>query len=888
MHPAEWWRRVRFLFRRDRLTRELDEELQLHIELRARANRELGMSDAEADLAARRAFGNPAVLREVSHETWGWFPLDRVLQDLRYGSRQLLRHRAWTTAAVLTLALGIGANTAMFSVLRALLFRAPAAVQPDGLVWLTLRVGNSSRPRSLSYPAFQASRDRTTLFTGVAGFHDVHLSLGDGVPERSRGALVSSNFFDVLGVQMAIGRGFHPDEDVVPGARPVAVLSHALWARRYASDPAILTRTIAINGHVFSIIGVAASGFNGLELDDPFPAVWIPMAMIGQVVPDFDPAWLSEAESSWVRTVARLAPGVSIATADAAVRAVTWATSSPVVPDRPRPEIRVAALAGSLFPGDREEVGQVLGLLMIVPVLVLMVAAGNAANLLLARGVDRRKEFALRRALGASRARLVRQLLIECLLLTLVAGAAGIGLARLLTALIGRAGQVPDAILGGFQVDGAVLAATFVVSSITALVFGLVPAFAASSPALAPALKEEGITLAIGSRRHRLRDILVVGQVSVSVTLIVVAGLFVSSLGKALRVDPGFGVRDGATVSFDLTLQGYSSARRDSFIRDVIDRARAAGPIESVALTTALPLGGRMFGTQIVRPGAESDADQVSTFVASISPAYFATMQIPLARGREFTDLDSRSAPGVVIVNEAIARRLWPSNDPIGQRLRVAGGDASWREVVGVARTSRYDELTESPFDFIYLPIAQSPPAQLSLVARARAGAGPILPALEGVVRLLDPQLPLADARTFEQVIVRSVGKQRAASALLSVLGGLALLLATLGIYGVMSHATILRVKEIGIRMALGARAPDVRRLFVRESLKLCLIGVAIGAAAATVISKLISGFLFGLAAGDAVTFLIGALVMCGAAVLATYLPARRAARVSPLVVLKN
>ena len=883
---GEWWRRLRFLLQRNRHTRELSEELRLHLELRARANRQLGMNQQEADLAARRAFGNPSVLRETSEETWGWFPLDRLVQDFRYGFRQLLRRPSWTAAAILTLALGIGANSAMFGALNAFLVRTPPAIRADGLVWLTMKVENG-RPRSLSYPGFGALRERRELFTGVAAFHDVHLSLGDGAPERARGAVVSGNFFDVLGVAMAVGRRFHADEDVVPGARPVAILSHAMWTRRYAADAGILHRTISINGHAFAVVGVAGPQFGGLELDDPLPSVWIPMAMIDQIVPEFAPSWLTEADSSWLRTIARLAPGVSMAKAAAAVRGLTWVSGAAPSATRRRTEVHVAAVAGTLFPGEREEVGQVFALLMVVPVLVLVVAAANAANLLLARGVDRRKELALRRALGASRARLMRQLLIECLVLALVAGAAGVGLSRILTAVIGRAGQIPDAILQSFRIDMAVFGATLVVSAITALLFGLVPALVASNPALASSLKEEGVTLVIGRRRHRLRDVLVVGQVTVSVVLLVIAGLFLASLTKALRVDPGFEARNGATLSFDLALQGYSPARQESFIRNLLDGARADAAVESAALTTALPLGGRMFGTEIVRPGAEADDDRVTTFVASVSPSYFDTMRIPLTRGRDFTSSDTRSAPGVVIVNDVIAERLWPSINPLGQRLRVLGVDDGWREVVGVAQAGRYDDLTESPARYIYLPLEQSPPASMALVARARSGTGSAIPTLLGAVRSLDPELPIVDVRTFEEVIARSVGKQRAASALLAVLGGVALLLATLGIYGVMSHATTLRVKEIAIRMAMGARAPDVRRLFVRESLRLCLIGVVIGGALAMAIALLISSFLFGLAPGDALMFVAGGLAMCAAAVVATYLPARRAGRVSPLVALR-
>jgi predicted permease len=409
----------------------------------------------------------------------------------------------------------------------------------------------------------------------------------------------------------------------------------------------------------------------------------------------------------------------------------------------------------------------------------------------------------------------------------------------------------------------------------------------ASRPALSPTLKEESTTVTLGRRRRRLRDVLVVGQVAVSVVLIVVAGLFLGSLSKALRVEPGFQIRDGATLSVDLEIQGYTPAARGAFIRDVLERTRAVPAVESAGLTTALPLGGRMFGTEIVRAGAAAEDDRVRTFLSAISPDYFDTMKIRLTRGRDFTTLDTRSAPAVVIVNENIARRLWPSAEPIGQRVRVLGVDAGWREVVGVVQTTRYDELMESAKNYIYLPLEQSPPAPLVLVARGHAGAGPVLPVIENIVRGLDPHLPVVEARTFEEVVERSLRRQQAASTLLAVLGGLALLLAALGIYGVMAHATTLRVKEIGIRMALGARAPDVGRLFVRESLKLSLIGTAIGVVVAFGISRLISGFLFGLAAGDAVTFVVGALVMCAATLLATYLPARRAARVSPIVVLR-
>ena len=421
---------------------------------------------------------------------------------------------------------------------------------------------------------------------------------------------------------------------------------------------------------------------------------------------------------------------------------------------------------------------------MIVPVLVLLVAAANAANLLLARGVDRRKELALRRALGASRARLIRQLLIECLHAD--AGRGRGGRRPRADPDRGHRPRRPDSGRHppGFQIDVTVLGATLRPERDHRSALRSRAGFRREqSRRWRRRSRRKASRSRSGRRRHRLRDVLVVGQVAVSVVLLVIAGLFLRSLTKALRVDPGFEARDGATLSFDLALQGYSPARqRDVHPQRARSHARRRATIESAALTTALPLGGRMFGTEIVAARAPSPTMiGVSTFVASISPSYFDTMRIPLTRGRDFTASDTRSAPGVVIVNDVIARRLWPSSDPIGQRLRVVGVDEGWREVVGVARTTRYDDLTESPASYIYLPLEQSPPASLSLVARARPGTGSAIPALEGVVRSLDPQLPLVDVRTFEQVIARSVGKQRAASALLAALGGLALLLAALG-----------------------------------------------------------------------------------------------------------
>ena len=883
MSIGDPWRWLRFFLRRDRAMAELDEEMRLHLELRERAEREGGRPAAEAGLAARRRFGNRLALREESREAWGLGWIDRLTQDVRYALRQLRRQKRATVIAALTLALGIGANTSMFTLLEAALFRSPAAVDPDRLVWI---VGTSARGdvRQTSYPDYLGYRDRTAAFSDVAAFAPLPFALGGGTPERVKGQIATGNYFDALGVRAQIGRVLRPADDRAT-SEPVVVLSDSLWRRRFAADRAIAGKTIVLNGKPFVVIGVAPAGFDGLELGEETTALWVATAMQPQLRPD-DAGFLTDQTVAWLQVFARLAPGVSLEQArSAAILVARQAASSRA--DAEGAGADVLRIVGGLDPANRRDAAPIFALLAAVPALVLLVACANVANLLLARAIDRRKELAMRRALGATRSRLIRQLLTESLVLAIVAGAAGVLVSYALTAAVVAAAAVPGAITSALTVNPRVLVATFLLSLATTVLCGLAPALAGSKPALAPSLKDDGVSLTQGRRRHRLRNIFVIGQVTVSLVLLVVAGLFLQSLAKALHVSPGFDARRVATLSFDLGLQGYGLAAREAFRRRVLDAVAATAGVDSAALADVLPLSGRMYGTGIAAAGSGQEEQPVHGNFANVTAGYFRTMGIDLVRGRDFTPQEVSASAPLAIVNHTLAQRLWPGEEPIGKRLRAGGSDQPVREVIGVARDGKYDSLNESTRGFVYLPQGRSPLTEVALVVRASGDPGRLLGPLREIVHALDPNLPVFRASTLSEAIRGTLDKQRAASALLGVFGVVTLALASLGIYGVMAHSVTMRTREIGIRMSLGARASDVSRMVVRDGMRLSIVGVAIGLVFSGLIAAALGAFLFGLEPADAAAFVSASALLCAVAVLASYLPARRAARVDPLVALR-
>jgi predicted permease len=886
MTIGELWRRLTFWLQRDRLSDELDEEMRLHLTLRARANRERGLDAASAETAARRRFGNPLVLREEGHDAWGFQSLERFAREMRLAVRRLIKQRAVTLVAVATLGIGIGANTAMFTLLNALLFRPAPATDPDRLVWIAAQPIHSSRLQRLSYADYLMYRARTDLFVGVAAFSTTRVALGGSAPERVRAIIASGNYFDVLGIRPQSGRLFTASNEDAPGAHPVIVLADGLWHRLFGGDPAVIGRTIIVNGQPFTVIGVAPPGFCGLEqAEQEVPALWLPVGMADRGMPD-QTGLLTDPGEHWLDVVGRLNEGVRIERATAVVATLSGQAPSQLVA-QPVPRTAVVLpVEGTLDPPNRAETMPILLLLLVVPALVLIVASANVGNLLLASGLARRKELSLRRALGATRGALVRQLLAESLLLSLAGAIVSIAAAVGIIRIIGVLGDVPPGILDLLQPDRRVFAATAVVALLSVLIFGLSPALSVTSDALLPTLKDD-TGVGFGGRRRRLRGTFVVSQVALSVTLLVTAGLFVQSLSKAIRVDPGFDVRNVATLSFDLALQGYAPERRVSFTRQFLERTRTTAGVQSAALASTLPLGGVMWGTGVRTPEMAEDAT-ISVNFSKVSDRYFETLGIPVLQGRDSRTTDTSSSRKVVIVNETLARRLWPSGNALGQLLELAEPGEPWREVVGIARDGKYDKLTDQPRTFAYLPDAQSPTPAMTLIARTRGEPAAATADLVRIAHELDPDLPLFRISTLGQILRQSVDLQRAMSSLLSVFGLLALCLAALGIYGVTSHAVTLRTKEIGIRMSLGARASEVLRMVVGEGLRLTWVGVLFGLLISALSSRVLSSFLFGLRATDAMTFAAGGVVLAAVALAASYLPARRAANVDPLVALRH
>lgn len=536
-----------------------------------------------------------------------------------------------------------------------------------------------------------------------------------------------------------------------------------------------------------------------------------------------------------------------------------------------------------MSPSGRADAEYALGLLSLVPLLVLLVACSNVANVIMANNIARRREFAMRCAIGASRGRVIHQLLIEALVLALTAAAAGLLVSSALSHLVGYLGDIPPSDLATvLGPNPRVLAVTTMLAATTVLLFGLLPALSTTKLDLVSTLKEQGDRAA--TRRGRLRSAFVTIQVAVSVMLLVAAGLFLQSLGKALRVDPGFDARGVASASFDAVLQGYSTDRQSQLTRLVLERTESVPGVASAAVTSVLPLSGLTRRAQVLTDGTAS----VSALYASVSPRYFETMRTPLMAGRPFSEADSNNSPAVAVVNETLATRLWPGQSPLGKRLRREGSIVRWLEVVGLVHDGKYGQLTESARPAYFVPLAQSPASPMTIVARTNGDVLDVPRSLTTIVAEIDPDLPIYRAEPLDVTVHKNAARQQAATSLLGLLGALALLLAAIGLYGLAAHSASIRVREVGVRMALGARAADVVRLLVGDGLRLASIGVALGLALSAVASRLLSSFLFGITATDVTTFLASAAILCAVAAIASYLPARRAAHVDPATVLRQ
>jgi predicted permease len=889
--------RLRALFRRESVLRDIEEELRVHVDMETETNIKRGMPPDEARSAALKSFGALCRNTELSYDVRGGGWLETLWQDLRFGARMLLKQKGVTAIAVLSLALGIGANTAIFSLLDALLLKPLPVKQPQQLVAVNAAMpsqpGRSFSP--FSYPVFREMRERNSVFSGMFARSGFPMSMSaSGQTERVRGEAVSGNFFSVLGLNPQLGRLLTEADDQTPGAHPVATLSFNFWQRRFGADPNIVGKTINLNNYPFTIIGVAPQGFYSVEVGDA-PDVRIPLTMDGQVRPRGNRPILEDRGSGWLNVTARLKPGVSIEQAQAGADNVFQIAREPDVrrvigdttDDRNFRSLRIHLSTAKTGNSNlSRQFSQPLTVLMCLVGVVLLIACLNVANLLLARAAMRQKEIAVRLALGAGRFRLVRQLLTEGFLLSALGGALGFLFARWGTDML--LGFLPQGRTLEIKPDLRMLGFTLGVTLLSALFFGLLPALQATRPNLIPALKNETVVVTGGGRRWESGRLLVVLQVALSLVLLVGAGLFARSLRNLKTVDMGYYADQVVTMSLDPAQNGYKIEPLRNFYNQLSERLAALPGVKTTTFARNTPMSGSFsrFGIEAqgyqARPGEE-----MAVLFNQIAPQFFATFGAPLLLGREFTAQDTPESPKVVIVNQGVARRFFGSENALGKRITLE--NYKDMEIVGVVADAKYRNLKEVAPLTAYIPYSQYEQlGQRTLCVRAAGDAGALVAAIRQEVRNLDPNLPVFNVKTFAEQINDSVSQERLIAMLSSFFGLFALLLAALGLYGVMAYAVTRRTREIGIRLALGAQTAGVRWLVLRETLLLALIGIAIGLPAALASSRLTEGLLFELKPTDPLTITLATLLLLSIAALAGYLPARRATRVDPLIALRH
>jgi putative ABC transport system permease protein len=803
-----------------------------------------------------------------------------MINDLWFALRTLRRSKAFAASAVVTLALGIGVNTTIFALANGALFRGRPGIQAaDSVAWVAAVFRQSGRRVGLSYPAFVDYRAGTSgVFTDLAGYRNVPISLaGGGEPERLRGQMVTGSFFDMLGVGIAHGRAIAAADDV-RGGPAVAVISDRLWRRRFGASPEMLRTPVILNGREFAIVGVVGSAFRGPAIGDSAD-VWLPMALWPEIRTS-ERTLLENRASAWLTVMARLRPGVSTAQAQAAVTAVSRQLADRY-PDADGDRTAIVTGVGSpVSPEGRAELVPIAALLLGVTGLVLLIACANVANLLLARGAGRRQEIAIRSSLGASRARLIRQLLTESAVLSIAGAAGGLLLASWAADLLAA---FAGADLDGLRAspDVRVIVFTAAVAALTVCACAIVPAFTATRTDVTRGLRA---TPGAGGR-SRLQGAFVVTQLALSLVLLLAAGLSLRALQQSSQLDLGFTPVDLTTASYDLVLQNYGDARKVSFRRDLIARARMIRGVDSVTIANLAPLGGTMVGGQVTTGDSERG---VMTFMNAVAPAYFSTMQIPIVRGRAIDERDQSGAPRAAVINQALARALWGDGDPIGRTVRLQAWTDQTLEVVGVARDAKYDEPTEDPRPFVYLALAQDAAFDNeTLLVRSGAGAPSPGRAIERAIRDLDPALPVYDVRAFSEILRDRADKQRALSLLFSSFGVLALALAAVGLYGVMTYATTRRARELGVRLALGATPAQLASMVARDSLRLGMIGTIAGTALGLPLARALGAMLFGVQIGDAAVLAAVCAALNAVVLAAALLPARRAASLDPIAALR-
>ena len=868
---------------------DLAREISSHLTLLEDEFRRRGMSEEDARLAARRAFGGVEEAKDLHRDARSFRWIDDAGRDLRHAARLLRRNPLFTVTAVLSLAIGIGANTTTFSLANALLFQPPPRVaQPDRLVDIGATRGRGGFGPS-SYPNYVDLRARTTALDGVYAYSRFPQAMslggiGTGIDtENVFGSIVTLNYFTVLGAVPAAGRLFGSADSEQPGASPVLVLSHRFWSRRFNGDPTLIGRTVTLNRHAFTVVGIAPDGFHGTgvrAID-----LWVPVNMAPALTAQGAHA-LEDRAARWLLVGGRLKPRQSVSQADAEMDVIGLAL------EREHPEQNrgtgLRLMAMSAVPGNSGPIVALLGLLGVIASFVLIVACANVAGALLARGAARRQEMALRVAIGAGRARLVRQMLAESVLLFLCGGAAGLIVGgTLMSVIASRLPALPFPVDLSLALDGHVIVYTAGLSVLAALLSGLAPALQASKANVLPGLRSEAGLIG----RLRLHNAFVLGQVTLSIVLVIVGGLFARALQRATSIDPGFDARGVELATIDLEQAGYTTTTGPTFVRELIDRIRELPDVQSATMASSVPGGFEVRREAVEVPGASApNGPSFGVDWNIVEPGYFATLRLSLASGRDFSPLDRVGTQPVAIVSDSAARQFWPAQHAVGKYLlqRQRGARVTPLLVIGVVRDVQSTTLMDGVArPSVYVPLQQQYVSNLTIVART-VREQRIANQIRAVLQSLNPNLTLISSETLEDSVALGLMPQRVVATVSGGLGVIGLLLAGFGVYGVTAYAVTRRTREIGIRIALGAGRADVVRMVVHEGLWLTLIGVGVGVMPAAGASHVLAAFLFGIPRIDPVTFIGTGLLFVAIGTAACYVPVRRATRIDPVEALRR
>ena len=862
---------------KEQIERELTEEVSSFVEMLTEEKMKNGMNEQDARREAMMEVGGVEQVKEEVRAGRTGVSLETLMMDVRYGMRSLLKKPGFTITAVIALALGIGANTAIFSVINGVLLRSLAYANPEKIVMLWERNVTGTRMQNVVSPGnFLDWQKQSTSFEHMAAVADqrVNLTGGRGEPEEIKAQLVSDGFFHVLGVQPFVGRFFLPEESKV-GNDLVIILSHQLWVHRFGANPAVIGQPVTISGRQRTVVGVMPPGFH--FLDNQVKA-WVPYAL--------DPAIDYRATTGrFLRVVGRLKPGVSVQQAQAELTGIAKQLEQALPKFNTNWSVSVVPIHEQIV----GEIRPILIVLLAAVAFVLLIACANVANLLLSRAAARQKELALRAALGAGRMRLVRQMLTESVLLALMGGVLGVLLAYWGVQLL--IGFGPDNIprLSEISIDLGVLAFTFGISLLTGVLFGMIPALQASRPDLNDALKE-GSRGSTGGRSRTLRNVFVVTEVALALILLIGAGLMIRSFMQLQSVETGLNPENVLTMRAQLPRKGYPEPHHIvDFFKKAQDRIATIPGVQAVGAISYLPLTGELAsrdGFKIPGQPPPKPGEEPGVEVRVVTPTYFQAMGIPLLKGRLLNERDVKESR-VLLINDTLAKRYFPNVDPVGKQIEISWDGSGPDEIVGVVGDIREGALSKEPEPAIYWSHPREPYSGMALVVRTSGDAARFGAAVAKEIRAIDPEQPIADVRTMEQVISKSIARPRFNTLLLAIFAGVALILASVGLYGVMNYSATQRTHEVGIRMALGATRADIMRLVVGNGMLLTMIGIGIGIVASIGLTRVMQSFLFGVGATDAVTFIGVSALLIAVALIANYIPARKATRVNPVIALR-